>query len=383
MNNFIFKNPTKLIFGKGTIACIAKELPADAVVMMTYGGGSIQKNGIYDQVKEALKDHTVIEFRGIEANPQYETLMKAVVLARQKKIDCLLAVGGGSVIDGTKFIAAAIHFNGDPWDILVKGARIKDTIPFGTVLTLPATGSEMNNGAVISRGETGEKFAFHNPEGYPRFSVMDPETCYSLPLRQISNGIVDSFIHVCEQYMTYPSNAMIQDRFCEGVLLSLIELSVPLMKGSKDYDVMANFMLSATMALNGFISMGVPQDWSTHMIGHELTALYGLDHAATLGIVYPAMLKVMRKEKHDKLLQYAARVWNITAGTPDGIIDEAIRKTDDFFRSVGIPTSLHEYGITEEAVQKVTDRFIQRKSVFGERLEVTPDKVREALTLAL
>ncbi|WP_294597521.1 iron-containing alcohol dehydrogenase [uncultured Rikenella sp.] len=378
MNNFTFCNPTKLIFGKGTIAKIAREIPAGAKIMMTYGGGSIRRNGVYDQVTEALKGREVVEFGGIEPNPQYETLVKAVERARAEGVDYLLAVGGGSVIDGTKFIATALKYAGDPWDFMLDPSKAVEAVPLATVLTLPATGSEMNNGAVISRREFDEKLAFHNPQGYPQFSVLDPEVCYSLPERQIVNGIVDSFAHTLEQYLTFDTQAMVMDRWAEGLLQTLIELGPKLVERHDRYDEVANFMLTATMALNGFIAMGVPQDWATHMIGHELTALHGLDHAVTLAIVYPGMMRVMRREKFDKLVQYAERVWGVT-GTPEEKAEAAIEKTDAFFRSLGMKTRLSEHGIGQETIDFIVDRFRKRGWNLGETGQVTPERVAEIL----
>ena len=378
MNNFTFCNPTRLIFGKGTIARLADEIPADARIMMTYGGGSIRRNGVYDQVMAALRGRSVVEFGGIEPNPEYATLVRAIELARAEGVDFLLAVGGGSVIDGTKFIATGLKYEGDPWDFLVDPSRAVDAVPLGTVLTLPATGSEMNNGAVVSRRERNEKLAFHNPKGYPVFSVLDPEVCYSLPQRQIVNGIVDSFAHTLEQYLTFDTQAMVMDRWAEGLLQTLVELGPKLVERHDRYDEVANFMLTATMALNGFIAMGVPQDWATHMIGHELTALHGLDHGVTLAIVYPGMMRVMRREKFDKLVQYAERVWGAT-GTPEQKAEEAIRKTDDFFRGLGVKTRLSEHGIGEETIDFIVDRFRQRGWALGERRLVTPERVAEIL----
>lgn len=378
MNNFTFRNPTKLIFGKGTIAQIAAEIPVEAKIMMTYGGGSIRRNGVYDQVKAALKDRTVVEFGGIEPNPQYETLVQAIGLAREQGVDFLLAVGGGSVIDGTKFIATALKYEGDPWDFMVDPSKATDAVPLATVLTLPATGSEMNNGAVVSRKEFNEKLAFHNPKGYPLFSVLDPEVCYSLPQRQIVNGIVDSFAHTLEQYLTFDTQSMVMDRWAEGLLLTLVELGPKLVERHDRYDEVANFMLTATMALNGFIAMGVPQDWATHMIGHELTALHGLDHGVTLAIVYPGMMKVMRREKFDKLVQYAERVWGVT-GSPEQKAEAAIGKTDAFFRSLGVKTRLSEHGIGEQTVDFIVERFRKRGWNLGESGKVTPERVAEIL----
>ncbi|WP_300828147.1 iron-containing alcohol dehydrogenase [uncultured Rikenella sp.] len=378
MNNFTFCNPTKLIFGKGTIARIAREIPAGAKIMMTYGGGSIRRNGVYDQVTAALKGRGAVEFGGIEPNPQYETLVKAVELARAEGVDFLLAVGGGSVIDGTKFIATALKYEGDPWDFLLDPSKAVDAVPLATVLTLPATGSEMNNGAVVSRKELNEKLAFHNPKCYPLFSVLDPEVCYSLPQRQIVNGIVDSFAHTLEQYLTFDTQAMVMDRWAEGLLQTLVELGPKLVERHDRYDEVANFMLTATMALNGFIAMGVPQDWATHMIGHELTALHGLDHGVTLAIVYPGMMRVMRREKFDKLVQYAERVWGAT-GTPEEKAEAAIVKTDEFFRALGMKTRLSEHGIGQETIDFIVERFRKRGWNLGETGKVTPERVAEIL----
>ncbi len=378
MNNFTFCNPTKLIFGKGTIARIAREIPAGAKIMMTYGGGSIRRNGVYDQVTAALKGRGAVEFGGIEPNPQYETLVKAVELARAEGVDFLLAVGGGSVIDGTKFIATALKYEGDPWDFLLDPLKAVDAVPLATVLTLPATGSEMNNGAVVSRKELNEKLAFHNPKCYPLFSVLDPEVCYSLPQRQIVNGIVDSFAHTLEQYLTFDTQAMVMDRWAEGLLQTLVELGPKLVERHDRYDEVANFMLTATMALNGFIAMGVPQDWATHMIGHELTALHGLDHGVTLAIVYPGMMRVMRREKFDKLVQYAERVWGAT-GTPEEKAEAAIVKTDEFFRALGMKTRLSEHGIGQETIDFIVERFRKRGWNLGETGKVTPERVAEIL----
>ncbi|GAT62119.1 iron-containing alcohol dehydrogenase [Paludibacter jiangxiensis] len=379
MNNFVFQNPTKLIFGKGTIATLATEIPADKKILMTYGGGSIKANGVYDQVKEALKNHSVTEFAGIEPNPTYETLIKAVEIVKEQKIDFLLAVGGGSVIDGTKFIAAAVVYNGDPWDLLIDQNKITDALPLASVLTLPATGSEMNGNAVISKKATHEKLAFGSIKANPVFSILDPEVTYSLPKRQVANGIVDTFVHVCEQYLTYPSQAMVQDRFAEGILSTLTELGEKVIADNTNYDLMSNFMYSATLALNGFIAMGVPQDWATHSIGHELTAFHGLDHAVTLAIVQPSLWRVMREEKKAKLLQYGERVWNITTGSDDEKVEAAIAKTENFYRSVGIKTKLSEYGIGSESINSIVERFEQRGWKLGENGTITPDKVREIL----
>ncbi len=350
MQNFTFHNPTRILFGQGRIADISREIPAGARVLITYGGGSVVKTGTLNEVKAALKDFTLFEFAGIEPNPTYETLMQAVELARRKQIDFLLAVGGGSVIDGTKFIAAAIPFAGEPWDILAKQAEIKSAIPFGSVLTLPATGSEMNSGAVITRRASNDKLVFASPLVYPLFSVLDPSKTYTLPERQVANGVVDAFVHITEQYLTYPADAKVQDRFAEGLLLTLIEEGPKALQEPENYAVRSNLMWTATLALNGLIGAGVPQDWATHMLGHELTALHGLDHAQTLAVVLPAMLQVRREEKREKLLQYAERVWGLRTGDQDARIDQAIKYTRQFFEKMHVSTRLSDYGIGSDAI---------------------------------
>lgn len=381
MENFEYFNPTRLVFGKGTIARIAALLPHDATILMTYGGGSIKRNGVYDQTLAALRGLSVVEFGGIEPNPRYETLMKAAKLGREQGAGFLLSVGGGSVLDGTKFIAAAMRFPGeDPWDILAKHAPVEDAAPLGGILTLPATGSEANGNAVISRDSTREKLAFYSEKVYPRFAILDPETTFTLPPRQTANGVIDSFIHVMEQYMTYPVDAPLQDRQAEGILLTLLEEGPKVMENPTDYNVRANIMWTATQALNGLIACGVPQDWSTHAIGHELTALYGLDHAQTLAIVFPAMLRHQRKQKGHKILQYAARVWGLTEGTEEERINGAIQKTEDFFRSLEVKTRLKEYGITD-GYEEVAKRMEARGATLGERGDIGPAEINAILAL--
>ncbi len=381
MKNFEFVNPTKLVFGKGKIAKLSKLVSRDSKILMTYGGGSIKKNGVYDQVMAALEGYDVTEFGGIEANPDYDTLVKAAEVCKQKGINFILAVGGGSIIDGTKFIATAANYSGgDAWKLVTDPkAQVPAPIDFGCVLTLPATASEMNNGAVISRRATKEKYAFHNDVGFPRFSILDPTVVYSLPKKQISNGIVDAYAHTLEQYLTSNLDTKLMDRWAEGLMQTLIEEAPRLLGEEKNYDACANFMLCATMGLNGFVAMGVEQDWATHMIGHELTALCNLDHGETLAIVYPGVMDVMRKEKHDKLLQYARRVWNIDCKDENAAIDSAIQKTEDFFRSLGKKTRLTEYGIGEDVIEEIVRRFEQRGWNVGERGIVTPEKTRQIL----
>lgn len=351
MLNFTVHNPTKILFGKNQIGKLANEIPRNKRILLTYGNGSIKTNGVYTGVMEALKNHTVFEFDGIEPNPKFEQLLTAVPIIKQHKIDFLLAVGGGSVIDGTKFIAAAAYFKGDPWEIVANDPSPIDTaIPFGSVLTLPATGSEMNCGAVVSKMNSPDKLAFGHDLLYPQFSILDPTTTFTLPAKQTANGIVDTFVHVIEQYLTYPVNAPLQDRFAEGILLSLIEEASKVFADPNNYEIRANLMWCSTWGLNDFIGVGVPGDWAAHRLGHEITANFGLDHAQSLAVVLPSLLNIKRENKKEKILQYGERIWNITQGSDDEKIDQAIIKTRDFFESVGIKTKLSAYGITADTI---------------------------------
>ena len=385
MQNFNFYNPTQIVFGPGKISDLARLVPTNARVLVLYGGSSAQKTGTLDEVKDALGTRAVQEFAGIEPNPSYETLMKAVELVRRDQIDFLLAVGGGSVIDGTKFVAAAAPFVGEPWDILLKNGRnIQSTLPFGTVLTLPATGSEMNNGGVITRRAIQTKLSFQNRLLFPVFSVLDPTKTYTLPTRQIANGLVDAFVHTMEQYLTYPVQGLVQDRFAEGLLQTLIEIAPQAVAEPPDADARANLMWAATLALNGLIGAGVPQDWATHMMGHELTALYDIDHARTLAIVLPSLMHAQRASKRAKLLQYAERVWQITGGTEEQRIDQAIEKTRAFFEGLGISTRLSGYKLGAEAVSAVlTQLEAHGMTALGEGRDITLAQSRAILEAAL
>lgn len=385
MFNFSFENTTKIHFGEDKIAAISKEIPANAKVLFVYGGGSIKSNGVYDQVVEALKDHTFVEFSGIEPNPNYDTLIKALPIIKENDIDYILAVGGGSVVDGVKFIAAAAFFEGDePWDILSKQAPINKALPIGVVLTLPATGSESNIGSVVTKD--GNKLAFMHPFVRPKFAVLDPKVTLSLSERQVSNGVVDAFVHTIEQYLTYPVNAKVQDRFAEGLLLTLIEEGEKVLQPefNKDLEVRANIMWAATMALNGLIGTGVPQDWTTHMLGHELTAEFNIDHARTLSIVLPAVMKVCKADKHAKLVQYAERVWNITTGSDEQKIEQAIAKTEAFFVAMKVPTRLSDVDVDASKVDTLVNRLeAHGMTQLGEHQKVTLDVSREIYHLAL
>lgn len=385
MFNFSFHNSTRIHFGKGQMTQITKEIPADSRVLVIYGGGSIQSNGVYEQVTAALDGLQWFEFGGIEPNPQYDTLMKALDVINEHKIDYLLAVGGGSVIDGSKFIAAASQYQGgDPWDILTESKRVKSALPLGVVLTLPATGSESNVVSVVSRGK--EKLSFMSSRIRPLFAILDPSVSLSLTPRQVSNGVVDAFIHVIEQYLTYPVNAKVQDRFAEGLLLTLIEEGPKtlLEDSCHDVDVRANIMWSASLALNGLIGVGVPQDWTTHMIGHEITAAHGVDHARTLSIILPAVMKHQRHNKAEKLLQYAERVWHINNGSDEEKIDAAIVKTEDFFRAMQVPVRLSEVNISPEAIDSLLLKLEAHGMLaLGEHQDISIEQSREILALAI
>jgi len=388
MYNFDFYNPTRIFFGKNKLEVIDKNIPATARVLITFGGGSAKRSGLIDKIKTILGDRVVVEFGGIEPNPRYETLVKAVDIVRSEKIDFILAVGGGSVIDGTKFITLASNYKGDPSELLKFGFMsipldvVSKVVPFGTVLTLPATGSEMNDGAVISYNHG--KFPIMCELSFPQFSVLDPTITFTLPKIQVANGVIDAFIHTVEQYITFPVDAKVQDRIAEGILQTLIEVGETTVAEPENYDARANLVWSATMALNGIIGAGVPQDWTTHMIGHEITALCGIDHGQTLAIVYPALLDVRREKKRAKLLQYADRVWHINSGSEDEKIDLAILKTRSFFESLGVKTHLSDYGVTADKIDMIVEQLGDHGlTALSETGDLTLDISRAILLRAL
>ena len=381
MENFTFQNPTKIVFGVGQISALSELVPATSRVLLIYGSGSIKQNGVYDQVRKALAGREIAECGGVEANPDFDTLMPFVQMAREVPDTFILAVGGGSVLDGAKFVAAAANYAGDPWQILVDhGATVQAALPLGTVLTLPGTGSEANGAAVISRRAIQEKLHFIAPSVFPIFSILDPKVTMSLPTRQTANGIGDAFVHVLEQYLTYPVGAAVQDRFAESVLRVLIEEGAKVLTSPNDYAARANVMWATTMALNGILSPGVPQDWASHMIGHELTALHGIDHARTLAVVVPSLLEVQKKQKWDKLLQYGERVWDLREGSPESRVTAAIERTRSWFESLGIATKLSAYVIPGNTAGEVSARLEKRGlTAIGERADISPTVVQTIL----
>lgn len=385
MNNFTLHTPTRILFGRGQVAHLRHEIPPGSKILITYGGGSIKKNGILDQIMNELPGVTISTFGGIEPNPAYETLLKAVEQVKAEQADFLLAAGGGSVIDGTKFIAAAACYDGDPWQIMAdRGAGIQRALPLGVVLTLPATGSETNTMAVITRRSTQDKQAFSSAHCQPRFAILDPVYTYTLPPRQTGNGVVDAFVHTIEQYLTWPVDAKVQDRFAEGLLQTLKEEGPKALQEPENYAVRANIMWSATLALNGLIGAGVPQDWATHRLGHELTALYGLDHAQTLAVILPTLLDIKREQKRQKLLQYADRVWGIDSGDAESRIDKAIAATRAFFEKMGLPTHLRDYQLSSKDIPPLLVKLAEKNlTALGEHQDITPEVCRKIYQQAL
>ncbi len=377
MNNFSFVNPTKIIFGEGAIGNLSQVIAPDARIMLCFGGGSVKKSGVYDQVVKALENHYTVEFWGIEPNPDYDTLTQGIALAREHKVDFLLAIGGGSVIDGTKFMSLAIPYTGgDEWQVMEVHKQLTTALPIGTVLTLSATGSEMNERGVLSRRATQQKLAFASPLLYPQFSILDPTVLYTLPQKQLSNGVVDAFMHVMEQYMTRSNQSLVMDRWAEGILHTLVEIGEQVLETPTNYEVISNYMLSATLALNNMIGMGVIQDWATHRIGYELTILYGLDHAETLAVIYPSMLRYLKEQKQERLVQYGERIWGITEGTSAERATLAIDKTEAFFVKMGKKVRMRDYGIPADAPTIIYERLKPRNVVYGEANNIDAEAAR-------
>ena len=388
MENFEVINPVRVVFGKdqfGRLPELLKEENASKV-MIAYGGGSVKKIGLYDQILEQLgNDFKIVEFGGIEANPEFSKLMEAVEVARAESVDFILALGGGSVIDGVKFISGAIGYDGDPWDVLERkeGCVFNTAVPFGTVLTIPATGSEVNSGAVISRKEIGAKRTMGGPLFFPKFSFCDPTVVATLPKKQLANGIIDAFMHVLEQYLTFPSDNKLQEREAEAVLSTLIEIK-DVVEKPDDYVLASNFMLCASHALNGNLRCGVKTDWTTHMIGHELTAKYGIDHARTLAIIGPRLFENQFENKKAKLVQYGKRVCNLN-GSDEEIARAAIQKTEAFFHELGVDTKVSDYSQdTDGLPEYITSIFEERSwNEMGERGAINLKAVNEIVAASI
>ncbi|UVE16696.1 iron-containing alcohol dehydrogenase [Pseudomonas sp. LS44] len=352
MRSFTFFNPTRLHFGAGQIARLSEEIPASARILVTHGGASIFQNGVWQQVQDALSGYRLSRFAGIEANPQFATLLRGLEQARSSACDFILAIGGGSVIDGSKFIAAALCHDGDPLELLT-GTPITAALPLGCVVTLAATGSESNGSGLVSHAARQEKLAFSSPLLCPRFAILDPNTTFSLPPRLISNGVIDAFVHTLEYYLTYSAHAPLQDRYAEALLRTLIEEGPLALASPASYGARANLMLCANQAMNGLLGCGMPQDRPTHLIGRELAALYHIDHAQTLAVIFPALLGEYRAAYHAKLLQYAERVWDFSRGDPEARVDAALNATRDFFRRLGAATQLGELGLDAAAIEQI------------------------------
>lgn len=379
---FTYVNPTLIHFGQGQISAISQAIPTDQKVLVIYGGGSIKKNGVYDQVVSALTDHQWVEFSGVEANPTKETLDKAVAIVKEQDIDFILAVGGGSVIDGSKYVAAAAKYDGDGWDIMVGKHQVTEATPIGAILTLPATGSESNMGAVITKAQTQDKLAFMAPAVQPKFAVLDPDVMKSLPERQLINGIVDAWVHVCEQYLTLPTNAMVQDGYAETLLKNLLVLGQQYDQRDND-GWRANLMWTANQALNGLIGTGVPQDWATHMIGHEFTALWHVDHARSLAIVQPSLLRNQLENKRAKLEQMGKNVFGLNQTS-----DLALRTIDAieaFYHSLNVPTQFADHNSSKQAAIDAVIAQLNAHGMLGlgEQQAITLEKSREILEQAI
>ena len=376
--NYDYYNPTAIHFGKGQIESITKHLSKENKILIVYGGGSIKKNGVYEQVITALDGYDYMEFSGVEANPTYETMNKAVEVVRQNNIDFVLAVGGGSVVDGCKYLIAASLYDGDGWDFLDGSAQVQKALPLGVVLTLPATGSESNSASVISKKQTNEKRFFHSQFSYPKFAVLDPSVMSTLSDRQLSNGLVDAFVHTCEQYLTKPNTSLLHDGYAQTILKGLISLAST-WENRKELVWQENLMLLANQALNGFIGSGVANDWATHMIGHELTAFYGIDHARSLAVVQPSLLRVMKEDKKQKLLQLAKEVFFVEENE-----EAVIKAIENLYESVGISTNLNDYEIDDKVIENVISALKEHgMTAIGENENITLEKSEEILKMSM
>ncbi|WP_138418826.1 iron-containing alcohol dehydrogenase [Aquibacillus sediminis] len=376
MNNFTYHNPTKLIFGKAQTEQLTAEVPKyGKKVLMVYGGGSIKRNGLYDLVKEKLAeiDAEVFELPGVEPNPRVSTARKGIDICKKEGIDFLLAVGGGSTIDCTKAIAVGAKTDTDIWDIVTKKAVAEDALPFGTVLTLAATGSEMNAGSVITNWETNEKHGWGSPYAYPKFSILDPVNTFSVPRNQTVYGIVDMMSHALEHYFHHETNTLLQDRMVEGLLQTVIETAPKLLEDLESYEHRATILYNGTMALNGMVNMGYQGDWATHNLEHAVSAVHDIPHGGGLAILFPHWMKHTLDANVGRFKQLAERVFEVEAeGKSDREVAlEGIEKLREFWNSIGAPSRLADYEITEDSVEEMADKTVIARPEFGNFQKLT------------
>ena len=378
---FSYVNPTLIQFGQQQIASVTDLIAKDQKVLVVYGGGSIKKNGAYDQVAAALEGFDWVEFSGVGANPTIEVLDQAVKICKEQNIDFVLGVGGGSVIDGVKYIAASAVYDGEGWDIPTGKHTITSALPIGAILTLPATGSESNQNSVVSKEATKQKLPFASPKVLPKFAIMDPDVMKTLPQRQLVNGLVDAWVHTCEQYLTFPETALVQEGYAEALLRTLKTLGDNF--ENQDDAWRANLMWAANQALNGLIGSGVSQDWATHMIGHELTAAYGVDHARSLAIVQPSLLRNQFDVKKAKLEQMGKNVFGLAQS--DDLAEQTIQAIEAFYHSLDVATVLTEHGGDKAAaVENVLAKLEAHGMVaLGENQAITLTQSREILEQAI
>ncbi|MBB1402504.1 iron-containing alcohol dehydrogenase [Pseudoalteromonas sp. SG45-1] len=378
---FSYVNPTLIQFGQQQIAALSDLIAKDQKVLVVYGGGSIKKNGVYDQVAAALEGFDWVEFSGVGANPTIEVLDQAVKICKEQDIDFVLGVGGGSVIDGVKYIAASAVYDGEGWDIPTGKHTITSALPIGAILTLPATGSESNQNSVVSKEATKQKLPFASPEVLPKFAIMDPDVMKTLPQRQLVNGLVDAWVHTCEQYLTFPETALVQEGYAEALLRTLKTLGNNF--ENQDDAWRANLMWAANQALNGLIGSGVSQDWATHMIGHELTAAYGVDHARSLAIVQPSLLRNQFAVKKAKLEQMGKNVFGLEQS--EDLAEKTIAAIEAFYHSLDVATQLTEHGDDKAAaIDNIIGKLEAHGMVaLGENQAITLKESREILEQAV
>lgn len=387
MENFTYYNPVQLIFGKGQMEQLSMLIPNyGKKVLLVYGGGSIKRNGVYEKVQEQLNKigAEVHELSGVEPNPKLSTVKQGVEICKQHGIEFLLAVGGGSVIDCTKLIAAASKYDGDPWDFVIKKATPEAALPLGTVLTLAATGSEMNAGSVITNWDTHEKYGWGSPLVFPKFSILDPTNTFTVPKNQTVYGMVDMMSHVFEQYFSHTTNSPLQDRMCESVLKTVIETAPKLLNDLENYEYRETILYNGTIALNGTLSMGVIGDWATHNIEHAVSAVYDIPHGGGLAILQPNWMKYVLSEGTAKFKQMAVRVFNVSdeGKTDEEVALEGIEKLREFWTSIGAPSSLADYNIDDSKLDLMAERAMAN-GVFGKYKKLDKNDCLEILRMSL